>query len=136
MRVTTEQSTRALRRGRVMKPIWQIALQSARLPLYDVYWPAAVILSNGGKGQIKVGLNDGRIVPLAVSDHVAPGALHVNDVIYVNITEGKKPADAKAELCIRPKVQDATLVLENKAGRILATVGGSSYPPSQLNRTS
>ncbi len=41
MRVTTEQSTRALRRGRVMKPIWQIALQGARLPLYDVHWPAA-----------------------------------------------------------------------------------------------
>ena len=50
MRVTTEQSTRALRRGRVVKPIWQIALQSARLPLYDVHWPAAVVLSNGGKG--------------------------------------------------------------------------------------
>ena len=136
MRVTTEQSTRALRRGRVMKPIWQIALQSARLPLYDVHWPAAVILSNGGKGQIKVGLNDGRIVPLAVPDHVAPGALHVNDVIYINITEGKKPADAKAELRIRPKVQGATLVLENKTGRILAMVGGFSYPLSQLNRTS
>ena len=34
-RVTTEQSTHALRRGRVVKPVWQIALQSARLPLYD-----------------------------------------------------------------------------------------------------
>ena len=41
---TTEQSTRALRRGRVVKPVWQIALQSARLPLYDVHWPAAVVL--------------------------------------------------------------------------------------------
>ncbi len=36
-RVTTEQSTRALRRGRVEKPVWQIALQSAKLPLYDVH---------------------------------------------------------------------------------------------------
>ena len=43
-RITTEQSTRALRRGRVMKPIWQIALQSAKLPLYDVHWPIAVVL--------------------------------------------------------------------------------------------
>src|SRR5688572_29516709 len=34
MRVTTEQSTRALRRGRVFKPVWQLALQSAQLPLY------------------------------------------------------------------------------------------------------
>ena len=41
---TTEQSTRAQRRGRVVKPIWQIALQSAQLPLYDVHWPAAVVL--------------------------------------------------------------------------------------------
>ena len=30
----------------------------------------------------------------------------------------------------------ATLVLENKTGRILAMVGGFSYPLSQLNRTS
>ena len=60
----------------------------------------------------------------------------VNDVIYVNITEGKKRSDAKAELRIRPKVQGAALVLENKTGRILAMVGGFSYPLSQLNRTS
>ncbi|MEI8150176.1 MAG: transglycosylase domain-containing protein [Hyphomicrobiales bacterium] len=136
MKVETEQSTRALRRGRVMKPVWQIALQSARLPLYDVHWAAAVILSNAGNGQIKAGLNDGRVVPLTVPNYVAPGALHVNDVVYVNITEGKKRSDAKAELRIRPKVQGAALVLENKTGRILAMVGGFSYPLSQLNRTS
>ena len=69
-------------------------------------------------------------------EHVAPGALHVNDVIYVNVIEGKKQSDARAELRIRPKVQGATLVLENKTGRILAMVGGFSYPLSQLNRTS
>jgi membrane carboxypeptidase/penicillin-binding protein len=138
-RVTTEQSTRALRRGRVMKPVWQIALQSARLPLYDVHWPAAVVLERrGGDGrpQIRVGLNDGRIVPLTVPEHVAPDALKVNDVIYVNVVEGKKRSDARAELRIRPKVQGAALVLENKTGRILAMVGGFSYPLSQLNRTS
>ncbi len=135
-RVTTEQSTHALRRGRVVKPVWQIALQSARLPLYDVHWPAAVVLSNGGKAQIKVGLDDGRIVPLAVPEYVAADALHVNDVIYVNVIEGKNRSDAKAELRIRPKVQGATVVLENKTGRILAMVGGFSYPLSQLNRTS
>jgi membrane carboxypeptidase/penicillin-binding protein len=136
MRVTTEQSTRALRRGRVVKPVWQIALQSARLPLYDVHWPAAVVLGNGGKGNIKVGLTDGRIVPLSIPEQVAPNALRVNDVIYVNIVEGKKRSDAHAELRIRPKVQGAALVLENKTGRILAMVGGFSYPLSQLNRTS
>jgi membrane carboxypeptidase/penicillin-binding protein len=52
------------------------------------------------------------------------------------VTEGKKQSDAKAELRIRPKVQGAALVLENKTGRILAMVGGFSYPLSQLNRTS
>jgi membrane carboxypeptidase/penicillin-binding protein len=135
-RVTTEQSTHALRRGRVVKPVWQIALQSARLPLYDVHWPAAVVLSNGGKALIKVGLTDGRVVPLALPEHVAADALHVNDVIYVNIIEGKNRNDAKAELRIRPKVQGATVVLENKTGRILAMAGGFSYPLSQLNRTS
>ena len=50
MRVDTEQSTRALRRGRVVKPVWQIALQSARLPLYDVHWPAAVVLQQRRPG--------------------------------------------------------------------------------------
>jgi penicillin-binding protein 1A len=135
-RVTTEQSTRALRRGRVIKPVWQMALQSAKLPLYDVHWPAAVILSNAGKGQIKVGLTDGRVVPLTMPEHVAPGALNINDVIYVSVIEGKKQSDARAELRIRPKVQGAALVLENKTGRILSMVGGFSYPLSQLNRTS
>ena len=35
---------------------------------------------------------------------------------------------------MRPKVQGAAIVLENKTGRILAMVGGFSYPLSQLNR--
>jgi membrane carboxypeptidase/penicillin-binding protein len=40
-----------------------------------------------------------------------------------------------ADLRIRPRVQGATVVIENKTGRILAMVGGFSYPQSQLNRT-
>ena len=40
-----------------------------------------------------------------------------------------------AQLRIRPTVQGAALVLENKTGRILAMAGGFSYPLSQLNRT-
>ena len=36
---------------------------------------------------------------------------------------------------MRPKVQGAAVVLENKTGRILAMAGGFSYPLSQLNRT-
>jgi membrane carboxypeptidase/penicillin-binding protein len=84
---------------------------------------------------IRVGLTDGRIVPLSLPEGVSPDALHVNDVIYVDITEGKKQTDAKATLRVRPHVQGATIVLENKTGRILAMVGGFSYPLSQLNRT-
>ena len=137
-RITTEQSTRALRRGRVMKPIWQIALQTAKLPLYDVHWPIAVVLgrsAENGRSQIRVGLRDGRIVPLSLPEHVSPEMLKLNDVIFVNVVEGNKPTEAKAELRIKPKVQGAALVLENKSGRILAMVGGFSYPLSQLNRT-
>jgi Penicillin binding protein transpeptidase domain len=37
---------------------------------------------------------------------------------------------------VRPTVQGAALVLENKTGRILAMAGSFSYPLSQLNRTS
>ena len=103
MRVTTEQSTRALRRGRVVKPVWQIALQSARLPLYDVHWPAAVVLSNGGKGA-----DQGR--PERWPDRAAfgagacrAGALHVNDVIYVNIVEGKNRNDAQRRAAHPPQ---------------------------------
>jgi penicillin-binding protein 1A len=137
-RITTEQSTRALRRGRVMKPIWQIALQTAKLPLYDVHWPIAVVLGRSmehGRSQIRVGLRDGRIVPLSLPEGVSPEMLKLNDVIFVNVVEGKKQSEAKAELRIKPKVQGAALVLENKSGRILAMVGGFSYPLSQLNRT-
>ena len=35
---------------------------------------------------------------------------------------------------MRPSVQGAAVVLENKTGRILAMAGGFSYPLSQLNR--
>jgi penicillin-binding protein 1A len=135
-RVTNEQTTRALRRGRVEKPMWQIALQMAKLPLYDVHWPAAVILEKRPGAPIRVGLRDGRIVPLTVPERISSDALKVNDVIYVRVTEGKKQSDARVELRVRPKVQGAALVLENKTGRILAMVGGFSYPLSQLNRTS
>ena len=42
---------------------------------------------------------------------------------------------AQAQLRVRPTVQGAALVLENKTGRILAMAGSFSYPLSQLNRT-
>jgi membrane carboxypeptidase/penicillin-binding protein len=72
-------------------------------------------------------------MPLSVPDEAIRRKLKVYDVVYVLVTEGKT---ALAELRVRPKVQGAALVLENKTGRILAMVGGFSYPLSQLNRTS
>jgi len=137
-RVDTDQRTKAQRRGRA-KPVWQLALQNAQLPLYDVQWPAAIVverrLGNNGALTVRVGLKDGRIVPLTTPEGVELGKLKLNDVVYVNITEGKTRKDARAELRVRPKVQGAAVVIENKTGRILAMVGGFSYPASQLNRT-
>jgi penicillin-binding protein 1A len=118
-------------------PAWQQALQSARLPLYDVHWPAAVVVAMpGGKNAgIRVGLADGRLLPLASTNAAVRRALKLHDVIYVQIVEAKGKSPERAELRVPPTVQGAALVLENKTGRILAMAGGFSYPLSQLNRT-
>ena len=139
-------------------PAWQQALQNVRLPLYDVHWQPAVVLDTGGKrgdGAIRVGLGDGRILPLTAYSGAIRRSLTLDDVVYVHVVEGKsgegrsgesKPGAkgqkgattgataAQAQLRVRPKVQGAALVLENKTGRILAMAGGFSYPLSQLNR--
>jgi penicillin-binding protein 1A len=139
------------------KAAWQQALLAVHLPLYDVHWTPAVVVEKGGKkgdGAIHVGLPDGRTVPLTGYGGDAR-QLGVYDVIYVKVVEPKatpptpapnaKPgapsqklkslSTARAELRVRPTVQGAALVLENKTGRILAMAGSFSYPLSQLNRT-
>jgi membrane carboxypeptidase/penicillin-binding protein len=134
-------------------PAWQVALQNVRLPLYDVHWEPAIVLDTGGKrgeGAIHVGLADGRILPLSAYTGAIRRSLTIDDVVYVRVVEGKtgegKPGTkgkkgattggtgAQAQLRVRPKVQGAALVLENKTGRILAMAGSFSYPLSQLNR--
>ena len=55
-------------------------------------------------------------------------------MVRVKLTEPKGKARPRAELRVRPVVQGAAVVLENKTGRILAMAGGFSYPLSQLNR--
>src|SRR4029077_2941961 len=144
-------------------PPWQQALQAVRLPLYDVHWTPAVIVQKGdGKkddGNIRVGLPDGRIMPLTGLSYVSRRGLGLYDVVYVNVVETRrsevrapgidargnpvkpkpKPqvtvSSGQAQLRARPTVQGAALVLENKTGRILAMAGSFSYPLSQLNRT-
>jgi membrane carboxypeptidase/penicillin-binding protein len=132
-------------------PAWQQALNALRMPLYDVHWTPAVVVQKGdgkkGDDGIRVGIPDGRVLLLSsIGD--ARRHLGLYDVIYVNIVESRsapaKPGKDKnkssgggtvAQLRVRPTVQGAALVLENRTGRILAMAGGFSYPLSQLNRT-
>ena len=124
------------------RPPWQQALANARLPLYDVHWTPAVIVEKPGgkKGEAwRVGLADGRVLPLTIDNGTAQRKLALYDVVFVRVTDGKSEGKSKttatrAELRIRPVVQGTAVVLENKTGRILAMAGGFSYPLSQLNR--
>jgi penicillin-binding protein 1A len=119
------------------RPSWQQALIAARLPLYDVHWRLAVVVEKptGKKAQAwRVGLSDGRIVSLALNSAAAQRGLKIHDVVFVRLSEGEGRAPTRGELRIRPQVQGAAVILENKTGRILAMTGGFSYPLSQLNR--
>src|SRR5439155_11376958 len=106
---------------------WQRALATARLPLYDVNWRPAVILEkpSGKKGDIwRVGLSDGRILPLAIDNAAAQRKLTLYDVVLTRVAEGSGKTAAHAELRVRPVVEGAVVVLENKTGRVLAMTGG------------
>ena len=114
------------------KPAWQVALQSARLPLQDLHWPAAIVTEKSASGTIKVGLVDGQTLPLSLP-RGASSKLKMYDVVRVQLSEGKGKA-IRAELRVPTTVQGAVVVLENQTGRILAMAGGFSYSLSQLNR--
>ncbi len=113
------------------KPAWQRALEGARMPLYDVHWTPAIVISTvrarGGGGALRVGLADGRVLPLSG----ATRGLELFDAVYVSVDGGKA---GRAHLRSRPVVQGAVVVLDNNTGAILAVAGGFSYPLSQLNR--
>jgi 1A family penicillin-binding protein len=123
------------------RPAWLVALEQARLPLYDVHWDRAVVVERarvkgerGAYDSIRVGLRDGRILPLSTSGTRTRTQLHLHDVVYVKVVEGAGKQGTRVELRARPVVQGAAVVLENRTGRVLAMVGGFSYPISQLNR--
>ncbi len=137
--------------GQSAMPAWQQALLAVRLPLYDVHWSAAVVVDVGGKkgdAGMRVGLPDGRVVPLITYTAHIRRSLGLYDVIYVHLVESRvtrakrkgaaetaAETSVQAEIRVRPSVQGAALVLQNKTGRILAMTGSFSYPLSQLNRT-
>src|SRR5215467_12068786 len=119
------------------RPAWQRALTTARLPLYDVHWTPAIVLEKptGKKGETwRVGLADGRVLPLPVDNETAQRKLTLYDVVLTHVTDGSGKTATRADLRVRPVVQGAVIVLENKTGRVLAMTGGFSYPLSQLNR--
>jgi penicillin-binding protein 1A len=121
------------------RPAWQRALAAARLPLYDVHWTPAIVLEKptGKKGETwRVGLPDGRVLPLSVDNAAAQRKLTLYDVVLTRVADGSGKTAARAELRVRPAVQGSVVVLENKTGRVLAMTGGFSYPLSQLNRAS
>ncbi len=117
------------------QPAWQKALENAYLPLYDVHWTPAVVIDNGrGKGtsgSLRIGLRDGTSMPLTAPP-AARQKLQLYDVVFVSLEGSEKTG--RAELRSRPTVQGAAVVIENATGRILAMVGGFSFPLSQLNR--
>ncbi|MFZ1896171.1 MAG: transglycosylase domain-containing protein, partial [Rhodoplanes sp.] len=118
------------------RPAWQRVLRNARLPLYDVHWEPAIIVEKPAgthSGAWRVGLTDGRVLPLGI-DAAMGRKLAPYDVVLVRVSEGKGKEGVRAGLRVRPTVQGAAIVVENKTGRILAMTGGFSYPLSQLNR--
>jgi membrane carboxypeptidase/penicillin-binding protein len=116
------------------KPAWQQALEAAHLPLYDVHWTPAIVLSVGERkdGGVHVGLADGRTLPLSSANLAGRHGLNPYDVVFVKVSE--KGRQVRADLRVRPTVQGAAVILDNKTGAILAMAGGFSYPASQLNR--
>jgi membrane carboxypeptidase/penicillin-binding protein len=131
------------------KPTWLIALERVRLPLYDVHWSPAVVVEKrnvqGGES-IRVGLKDGRVLPLSTYGGRTRSRINAYDVVYVRVVEGavrtvtvngrpqQQSTGTRVDLRVRPTVQGVAIVLENKTGRVLAMAGGFSYPLSQLNR--
>ena len=124
--------------SRRKRPAWQRALASGAAAALRRALDAGGRggeAERGKKGEAwRVGLPDGRILPLSIASRRPAQARALTTWSTVNVAEGKGKAGARAELRVRPTVQGAAVVLENKTGRMLAMAGGFSYPLSQLNR--
>ncbi len=64
------------------RPAWQQALETARMPLYDVHWTPAIVLGRGKGEGLRVGLADGRVLPLGGAGAYVR-KLQAHDVVYV-----------------------------------------------------
>jgi penicillin-binding protein 1A len=143
-------------------PAWQQALQDLRLPLYDVHWTPAVIVQKGdskkGDNTLRVGLPDGRILPLTGVNFDARRGLGLYDVVYVNATGAAYTAPQPPAVDPRTgkPIKQKTPVSVGQAQLAGAPDGARarrwcwrtrpavsspwraafSYPLSQLNRTS
>ena len=104
------------------------------LPLYDVHWPAAIVVGRNGDGVQR--RPDRRPHPAALGSWAARSARRSSSTTWCScrLSEGKGKNGARRTARAAAGAR-AALVLENKTGRILAMAGGFSYPLSQLNRT-
>ena len=135
----------ALRRGRMKRTRGRSRCKMPAMPLYDVQWEPAIVDRKARRkprraAVVRVGLRDGRTMPLVMTGGADPSKLRLNDVIYVKrrrtetrtrdgrCTRRRRAARAAARA-------RGGLVLENRTGRILSMVGSFSYVQSQLNRT-
>ena len=140
MRVDTEQSTRAQRRGRVASRCGRSRCRTrgCRSTTCSGRPPSCSRSRAGDSGQhADPRRSRGRPHPAADDAgrrRAAQAQAQRRDLCQAS-SRARRKNDARAELRVRPKVQGAAVVLENKTGRILAMVGGFSYPLSQLNRT-
>jgi penicillin-binding protein 1A len=99
-----------------------------------VHWSTAIVLSGGNdRNGLRVGLADGRVMPLSSAGAAGRRGLGLYDVVFVKVGDAKS-RQARVDLRVRPTVQGAAVILDNKTGGILAMAGGFSYPVSQLNR--
>jgi len=99
----------------------------------DVHWtPAIVWRTDRQEGRdVARRVADGRILPGSRSRMRPRSArLTLYDVVLTHVTDGSGKTAARADLRVRPVVQGAVIVLENKTGRVLAMTGGFSYPLS------
>ena len=84
------------------RPYWQQALAEARLPLYDVHWTPAVVVSKPGGGRVdswRVGLADGRVVPFSLDGASAQNKIALDDVVLVHLIDRPRASRRFAPSC-------------------------------------